>query len=108
MKVNENKIGALTGNEWGDLSHYVDDQIPVWVPIYSGGLNDSGSDGYYDIVGYGAIVFTGTGTQHARWLEGYRVDDLACQDHSDVTIKYCNTPGGAFKFDVTGEVELRR
>ena len=105
-EVNENKIGALTGNEWGDLSHYIDDQIPVWVPIYSGG-SFHGANTYYSIVGYGAIVFTGSGTEHARWLQGYRVDDLACQDHVNTAIKYCNAPGGAFKFDVTGEVELR-
>ncbi len=105
-EVNENKIGALTGNEWGDLSHYVDDQVPVWVPIYSS-LSGNGSNAYYNIVGYGAIVFTGSGTQHAKWLQGYRVDELACQDPSDPSIKYCSAPGGAFKFDVTGEVELR-
>ena len=60
------------------------------------------------IVGYGAIVFTGSGTEHARWLQGYRVDELACQNNANPAIKYCNAPGGAFKFDVTGEVELRR
>ena len=105
-EVNENKIGALTGNEWGDLSHYVDHQVPVWVPIYSS-LDGTGANAYYNIVGYGAIVFTGSGTQHAKWLQGYRVDDLACQDLSDPTVKYCSVPGGAFKFDVTGEVQLR-
>ena len=26
-------IGGLTGNEWGDLSFYIDNRIPVWVPI---------------------------------------------------------------------------
>ena len=105
-EVNENKIGALTGNEWGDLSHYIDNKVPVWVPIY-GSLSGTGTNAYYDIVGYGAIVFTGAGSEHSRWLQGYRVDDLACQDHSNPAIKYCNAPGGAFKFDVTGEVELR-
>ena len=105
-EVNENKIGALTGNEWGDLSHYIDHQVPVWVPIYSS-LDGNGSNAYYNIVGYGAIVFTGSGTQHAKWLQGYRVDDLACQDPTDPTVKYCNAPGGSFKFDVTGEVQLR-
>ena len=106
-EVNENKIGALTGNEWGDLSHYIEEQVPVWVPIYSG-LSGSGSNAYYTIVGYGAIVFTGSGTEHARWLQGYRVDELACQNNVNPAVKYCNAPGGAFKFDVTGEVELRR
>ena len=81
-EVNENKIGALTGNEWGDLSHYIDNKVPVWVPIYSTPLdpNANGTNAYYDIVGYGAIVLTGSGTQHAKWLQGYRVDELACQD----------------------------
>ncbi len=106
-ETNENKIGALTGNEWGDLSHYVDGQIPVWVPIYSS-LDGNGSNAYYNIVGFGAIVFTGSGTQHAKWLQGYRVDELACHDPLDATKKYCNAPGGNFKFDVTGEVQLRR
>ena len=30
----EDKIGSLTGNEWGDLSFYIDNQIPFWVPIW--------------------------------------------------------------------------
>ncbi|MEX1334017.1 MAG: pilus assembly protein TadG-related protein [Candidatus Limnocylindrales bacterium] len=107
-EVNENKIGALTGNEWGDLSHYVDEKIPVWIPIYSGTGPKGGSNAYYEIVGFGAIVFTGSGTEHAKWLRGYRVDELACQDPSDPTTKYCLAPGGSFKFDVTGEVQLRR
>jgi hypothetical protein len=106
-ETNENKIGALTGNEWGDLSHYIDEQIPVWVPIYES-LDGGGTNAYYNIVGFGAIVFTGSGTEHAKWLQGYRVDELSCQDPSDATTKYCNAPGGSFKFDTTGEVQLRR
>ena len=27
-------IGSLTGNEWGDLSWYIANRIPVWVPIW--------------------------------------------------------------------------
>lgn len=106
-ETNENKIGALTGNTWADLSHYVDGQIPVWVPIYTGGLQGNGSKAYYDIVGYGAIVLTGSGTQHAKWLKGYAVTGLQCIDPVTGN-KYCNAPGGAFKFDATGEVQLRR
>ena len=30
----EDKIGSLTGNEWGDLSFYTDNRVPVWVPIW--------------------------------------------------------------------------
>ena len=29
-------IGGLTGNTWGDLSWYIDNQIPVWVPTTTG------------------------------------------------------------------------
>jgi len=104
---NENKIGALTGNEWGDLSHYVDEQIPVWIPIYDS-LDGTGNNAAYNIVGFGAIVFTGSGTEHAKWLQGYRVDELSCQDPADPSKKYCDAPGGSFKFDTTGEVQLRR
>ena len=54
-------IGGLTGNEWADLSHYVDERLPVWVPIYRSDIDQpsgNGSKAYYDIVGFGAIVFT--------------------------------------------------
>ena len=46
----EDKIGNLTGNEWGDLSFYIDNQIPFWVPIWdhAGG---TGSNAWYHIVG---------------------------------------------------------
>ena len=58
-------INTLTGNEWADLSFYIDNQIPVWVPIWdTAGSNGSGA--YYHIVGFGAIVFAGSGTQHAQ------------------------------------------
>ena len=61
------RIGSLTGNEWGDISFYVDNQIPVWVPIWdqAGG---NGADGWYHIVGFGAILLTGD-NEHAKWLE---------------------------------------
>ncbi len=105
-ETNENKIGALTGNEWADLSFYIDNELPVWVPIYTGGLQGTGSKAYYDIVGFGAIVFIDEdGSQHAKWLKGASVEAPWCAVDGQ---KYCKGPGGAFKIDVTGEVQLRR
>jgi hypothetical protein len=98
----EDKIGSLTGNEWGDLSYYVDNRIPVWVPIWSS-PGGTGTNAYYNIVGFGAIVFTGD-NEHAKWLEGASVEvPCALPGH-----KYCAGPGGSFKIDVTGEVQLVR
>ncbi len=102
------RISTLTGNEWGDLSFYITNKIPVWVPVWdtAGG---TGSNAYYHIVGFAAVVFTGEGNPHAKWLEGaviesncgnvpgnYRVDDE----------NYCAAPDGSFQVDVTGEVRL--
>ncbi len=96
----------LTGNTWGDLSFYIDNQIPVWVPIYSGGLQGNGSKAYYDIVGFGAIVLIDEdGQQHAKWLKGAAVEAPWCAIEGH---QYCAGPGGSFKIDVTGEVQLRR
>jgi len=96
-------ISTLTGNEWGDLSYYVDHEIPVWVPIWdtAGG---SGSNAYYHIVGFGAIRFAGQGTQHAKWLEGAAID-VPCQIEGH---QYCLAPGGVFSVGSTGAVQLVR
>ncbi len=104
----EDKIGSLTGNEWGDLSFYIDNRVPVWVPIWRESLSDEqGANGYYGIVGFGAIVFTGD-NEHAKWLEGAAVAD-ACRPGTEVSgTEYCTEPGGAFIIDVTGEVQLVR
>jgi hypothetical protein len=100
-------ISTLTGNEWGDLSYYMNDQIPVWVPIW-GSAHDTGSSAYYHIVGFGAIVFTDQGTQHAKWLQGAAIED-ACTPGTEIAgHDYCSAPGGAFLIDVTGEVRLVR
>lgn len=99
----EDKIGSLTGNEWGDLSYYTDNRIPVWVPIWSTAAG-TGSNAYYDIVGFGAIVLTGD-DEHARWLEGASVD-VDCGIYTVSGHDYCSAPGGAFTVDVTGEVKL--
>ena len=66
------QIGSLPGNKPGDISYYTTNQLIVWVPIYdtAGG---TGANGYYHIIGFGAIVFIGDGTQHAKWLTGVRV-----------------------------------
>jgi hypothetical protein len=99
-------IGSLTGNEWGDLSFYTDYQIPVWVPIwdYAGG---NGANGWYHIVGFGAIILTGD-NEHAKWLEGASIAD-ACVPGTEIPgHDYCTAPGGAFTIDVTGEVRLVR
>jgi hypothetical protein len=100
------KIGNLTGNEWGDLSFYIDNQIPVWVPIWNYG-EDTGANGFYHIVGFGAIVFTGD-NEHAKWLEGAAIAD-ACLPGTEITgSNFCTAPGGQFSVDVTGEVQLVR
>jgi Flp pilus assembly protein TadG len=69
-----NFIGSLTGNKPVDLSYYIKNHVILWTPIwdYAGG---SGANAYYHIVGFGAIVFTGVDTQHAKWLQGVRVSE---------------------------------
>jgi hypothetical protein len=96
------KIGSLTGNEWGDLSFYIDNQIPVWVPVWdtTGG---NGTDGWYHIVGFGAILLTGE-NEHAKWLEGAAINvPCAVPPHN-----YCSAPGGSFQIDATGAGQLVR
>lgn len=98
----EDKIGSLTGNEWGDISYYVDNKIPVWVPVW-GSAGGSGTNAYYDIVGFGALLLTGD-NEHAKWLEGAAID-VPCSEPGH---QYCAAPGGSFTIDVTGEVQLVR
>jgi len=98
----EDKISTLTGNEWGDLDYYVDNEIPVWVPVWdhAGG---TGINAWYHIVGFGAIIFTGD-NEHAKWLEGAAIDvPCALPGH-----QYCAAPGGSFAIDATGAVQLVR
>lgn len=101
-------IGNLTGNKPADLSFYVDNQIPVWVPIWdtAGG---EGRNGYYHIVGFGAIVFAGEDTQHGRWLTGAAIGGAGCPGAGNAVVpghEYCAAPGGAFTIGVTGDVRL--
>lgn len=104
-------IGTLTGNEWGDLSFYIDNQIPVWVPIWDT-AGSNGSHGYYHIVGFGAIVFADSGDgkgSHAKWLTGAAIDDVNCPGVGNARVpgtNYCKAPGGAFTVGVTGAIRL--
>jgi hypothetical protein len=96
-----------TGNEWGDISYYVENEIPVWVPVWdtAGG---TGANGWYHIVGFGAIIFTGD-NEHAKWLEGAAVEQPPCLPGTEVPgHSYCTAPGGSFTIGVTGEVRLVR
>jgi hypothetical protein len=99
-------IGSLTGNEWGDLSFYVENEIPVWVPVWdtAGG---TGANGYYHIVGFGAIIFTGD-NEHAKWLEGAAVQEPCPPGTVVPGHSYCTAPGGSFTVGATGEVRLIR
>jgi hypothetical protein len=105
----EDKIGSLTGNEWGDLSFYMDNKIPVWVPIwdYVGG---TGTNAWYHIVGFGALVFTGD-DEHAKWLEGATLESSCGNVPGNYKVPghhYCAAPDGSFTVDVTGTVQLVR
>jgi len=103
-------IAGLTGNEWGDLSFYIDHQIPVWVPIWST-ADPGGRNGTYQIVGFGAIVFAGESQKndHAKWLIGASISGVGCPGSDNAVVPgtdYCQAPGGAFTIGVTGAVRL--
>jgi hypothetical protein len=73
-------IGNMTGNKPADLTYYITNKIPVWIPIWGpnasgsiAGTGSNGSNGWYHIVGFAAIVFTGEDTQHGKWLTGVAV-----------------------------------
>jgi hypothetical protein len=105
----DDKVANLTGNEWGDLSYYIDNQIVMWVPIWDEAFG-SGRNAYYHIVGFGAVLFTGTGTPHAKWLEGTRVIGTGvCLPGTEIPGKtYCSAPGIPFDIQATGRVRLVR
>ena len=90
----EDKISTLTGNEWGDLSYYLDNQMPVWVPIWDT-VGDTGSGAWTQIVGFGAIVFTDQGTQHADWLTSASMES-PCLPRTEMPAATSVAPGGAF------------
>lgn len=100
-------IGSLPGNKVSaDLSFYIDNRIPVWVPIWDYGSDLNGNNGYYHIVGFGALVFTAE--QGAKELYGVPLTD-ACDPGTEITGEpYCTAPGGPFVLDATGEVQLIR
>jgi Putative Flp pilus-assembly TadE/G-like len=85
-------IGNMTGNKPADLTYYITNQIPVWIPIWD--YAGSNGSGYYHIVGFAAVVFTGEDTQHGKWLTGVAVS---------TTIG--NTPNASL-LGVTGAVQL--
>ncbi len=110
-------IRGLTGNEWGDLSEYIDNRMVVWAPIWDT-ISGTGANAAYHIIGFGAIAFTGSGDgkTHAKWLEGVAVHDL-CKDGEailgdpddpDDDKSYCTGPGDIFTIGVTGVVQLIR
>jgi hypothetical protein len=106
------EIGSAPGNKPGDLSYYIQNQIPVWVPIWNT-AGGSGSGAYYHIVGFAAIVFVGEDTQHGKWLTGSAVTDQngnpICSGTGNGLVPgqdYCKAPGLAFATGVTGEVRL--
>ena len=74
-------IGNGPGNKPADLSYYVQNEIPVWVPIWDYAAGN-GSNGYYHIVGFGAIIFAGEDTQHGKWLTGAAVSGAGCGERA--------------------------
>ncbi len=101
-------IASLTGNEWGDLSFYIENQIPVWVPIWDTS-SGNGANASYHIVGFGAIVFAGQDTQHAKWLTGAAIGGVGCPGEGNDPIpgtNFCKAPGGAVTIGATGDVRL--
>ncbi len=103
-------IGSSTGNKPANLSYYIQNEIPVWVPIWDID-NSQGANGYYHIVGFGAIIFVGEDTQHGKWLTGAAVSGAGCGGAGNSQVAgtpYCKAPGGAFTIGVTGAVHLVR
>jgi Flp pilus assembly protein TadG len=89
------KIGSLTGNEQADFSYYITNRLIVWVPIWDY-ANPGGANGYYHIIGFGAIVFTGQDSVHGAWIQAVRV-----------SASFGDTPN-AVQLGATGEVHLVR
>jgi Flp pilus assembly protein TadG len=106
------QIGSGPGNKPADLTYYVQNQIPVWVPIWDN-AGGNGSHGYYHIVGFAAIVFVGEDTQHGKWLKGSAVTDkngnVICSGTGNKQVPgkdYCTAPGTVFSTAVTGDIRL--
>jgi hypothetical protein len=99
-------IGGLVGNKVAaDLSFYIENQIPVWAPIWDW-VDENGRSGHYHIVGFGALVFTAE--QGAKQLYGVPLQN-ACKPGTEIAGEpYCTAPGGPFVLEGTGEVELIR
>ena len=105
-----NLIASLPGNKWADLSFYTQHDIATWVPIWdtAGG---GGSNGYYHIVGFAAVIFAGEDIQHGKWLTGAAVSGVGCPGSGNTVVSgysttICAAPGGAISLGATGGVRL--
>ncbi len=69
-----------------------------------------GANGFYHIVGFGAVVFTGDGTSTPSGCEGAAIDSTCDNVEGNYvwTATFCAAPDGSFTIDVTGEVRLVR
>ena len=100
-------IGSLTGNEWGDLSFYIDNQIPVWVPD----LGLRGRHRRERLVPHRRLRGHRLHRrQRARQVaRGCCIESACPRPGTEVPgHQYCTAPGGSFTIDVTGEVRLVR
>jgi hypothetical protein len=99
-------IGGLEGNKVSaDLTFYIDNRIPVWLPIWDT-AHGNGNGAYYHIVGFGALAFThesGAKDLYGVPLTGACPDGTKVEPHD-----YCTAPGGPFVLDATGTVNLIR
>ena len=114
-------IGGFTGNstDQGSLDFYIEQEIPVWVPIYDSSF-EQGSHADYHIVGFGAIKFVEqekTNGNHAGWVKGVAIEATcsAVENNRHVLdpvtkepLNYCTAPDGKFTVGATGTVQLVR
>jgi hypothetical protein len=99
-------IGGLEGNKVSaDLTFYIENRIPVWVPIWDT-AHGNGNNAYYHIVGFGPLVFTHE--SGAKNLYGVPLSGACPEGTQAVPHDYCYAPGGPFILDATGEVSLIR
>jgi hypothetical protein len=114
-------IGGLPGNKTDgrNLNFYIENEIPVWVPIYDKTTNEQGAHADYHIIGFGAIVFTEqnqTPGNNAKWVKGVAIeatctaveDNRHVKDTEGNDLNYCIAPDGTFTVDATGVVRLTK
>ena len=110
-------IGGYPGNstEQGDLNYYIQNELPVWVPIYDSFV-EQGSHAEYHIVGFGAVIFTVQEKKpgnNAKWIDGIAIQ-VTCNatpgnghvKDGENDLNYCLAPDGAFVTGATGAVRL--